>query len=589
MTKPPTNPNDLKAADTIRKLAELLKRLPAEANKEFKEKIAKATAHRTWLPTPGPQLQAVECEADELFFGGSAGGSKTQTLIGLALTKHQRSLILRRTNREASKLNDEIATLVGSRVGFNGAENVWRLGDRTIDIGGCQFEDDKQKHKGIAHDLVCFDELADFTESQFRFIITWNRSAVPGQRVRMVAAGNPPTTPEGLWVIQYWAPWLDKNHPNPAKPGELRWFTTIGGKDVEVEGRGPHLVDGEMVFARSRTFIPATLNSNVFLDGSGYDALLAGLPEELRRAYRDGEFDAGLRDNENQVIPSAWITAAQLRWKEAGGNPGFGSNQSCMALDVAQGGADKTVLVWRSDAHYASPIVKPGSETPTGKEVAALVVANRENPYCPVVVDVGGGYGGAAIERLQANGIAPTRFNGASASNKKSNDGAKLSFHNLRAEAWWRMREALRPDQPGGSPVCLPDDPVVRADLAAPRWQLGAHGIILESKDEIRSRLGRSCDVGDAIVMCWSTGQSAIRQQVIKPANSNPFKPAPQLNYVAPGYADMSPAERHRAKTGHRRDGGSQRSGPVYTPDYSVLGPGTGGSMGGGRSGSRRR
>jgi hypothetical protein len=518
--------DELTAADMIRKLAEMLGKQSPEANKAFKEKIIKATGHRVWLPTPGPQLLAVECEADEVFFGGSAGGSKTQTLIGLSLTKHQRSLILRRTNKEASKLNDEIAAILGSREGFNGQESVWRLVDgRTIDIGGCQFEDDKQKWKGIAHDGIFFDELPDFTETQFRFIITWNRTALPNQRCRVVAAGNPPITPGGLWVIQYWAPWLDKNHPNPALPGELRWFTTIGGKDTEVDGRGPHLIDGEWIEARSRTFIPATLKGNVFLDGKGYDAVLAALPEELRRAYRDGRFDAVLQDDEKQVIPSAWIADAQQRWRDKGGNPPYGSHQSCIAVDVAQGGSDQTVLVWRSDAHYASPIIVPGSETPTGKEVAALVVKHRENPFCPVVIDVGGGYGGAAVERLKSNGIEPTRFNGADASNKTSNDGAKLKFHNRRAEAFWRFREALRPDQPGGSPILLPDDPQVRADLAAPHWDLGHHGIIIESKDAIRSRLGRSCDVGDAIVMAWSTGQGAIRQQVLKPANSNPWKP----------------------------------------------------------------
>lgn len=59
-----------------------------------------------------------------------------------------------------------------------------------------------------------------------------------------------------------------------------------------------------------------------------------------------------------------------------------------------------------------------------------------------------GGYGGAAIERLKANSIEPTQFNGANGSRKISNDGAKLKFYNFRTEAWWRFREALRPDQP---------------------------------------------------------------------------------------------------------------------------------------------
>ena len=124
-------------------------------------------------------------------------------------------------------------------------------------------------------------------------------------------ASNPPTTAEGLWVVKYWGPWLDITHPNPAKPGELRWFTTVAGEDREVDGPGPHLIDGEPVYARSRTFIRATLSDNPDLARTGYSSVLAGLPEELRRAYRDGDFSVGIRDADFQVIPTAWVLAAK--------------------------------------------------------------------------------------------------------------------------------------------------------------------------------------------------------------------------------------------------------------------------------------
>ena len=55
----------------------------------------------------------------------------------------------------------------------------------------------------------------------------WNRSSVPGQRCRVVVGSNPPTTAAGLWVILYWAPWLDPMHPYPAKPGELTAWGTM--------------------------------------------------------------------------------------------------------------------------------------------------------------------------------------------------------------------------------------------------------------------------------------------------------------------------------------------------------------------------
>src|SRR5262249_5337136 len=49
--------------------------------------------------------------------------------------------------------------------------------------------------------------------------------------------------------------------------------------------------------------------------------------------------------------------------------------------------------------------------------------------------------------------------------------------------AWWRFQEALRPDQSGGSPFCLLDDPRVRADLAAPQWTLEPRGVLIDSSD----------------------------------------------------------------------------------------------------------
>src|SRR5262249_57695878 len=98
-------------ADMIRQLQRMIEKLPPDKKAKLDTELIKATGHRPWLPTPGPQLWAVDCLADELFFGGSAGGSKTQTLIGLALTKHMRSLILRRTNKEASNLLEDIATV----------------------------------------------------------------------------------------------------------------------------------------------------------------------------------------------------------------------------------------------------------------------------------------------------------------------------------------------------------------------------------------------------------------------------------------------------------------------------------------------
>jgi hypothetical protein len=300
-----------------------------------------------------------------------------------------------------------------------------------------------------------------------------------------------------------------------------------------VEGAGPHLIKGEPVLARSRSFIPARLADNPDLRRTGYGAVLASLPEELRRAYRDGNFAAGLKDHEFQVIPTAWIEAAQQRWRT---DAGRGIAMTAIGLDVAQGGDDCTVLAARHGGWYAPLVRKSGRDTRDGSAVAAAVVALRRD-RCPVVVDIGGGWGGDTVARLKDNGIPVRGFNGANASTAKTRDG-QLTFFNRRAEAWWRMREELDPGQDGGSILALPADASIKADLAAPRWELTTRGIKIEDKDEIRKRLGRSPDEGDAIVMCLSEGARAAAAELRRSRhNARP-------DHANVGYAHVKRAER---------------------------------------------
>lgn len=497
-------------------LADIAK-LPPDDQKQILDDALKATAGLRWVPNVGPQTLAFDCLADETFYGGQAGGGKTDLGIGLAITEHKRTLILRRINKDALKIVPRIEEILGSRDGYNGQLQRWRLPDRQIDIAGCEQESDKQRFKGDPHDLIVFDEGTDFLESQYRFIIGWNRSTDEKQRCRVLVTSNPPTTSEGLWVIKYWAPWLDPTHPNPAKPGELRYFTTINGEDTEVDGPGPHVIAGEPrpVTARSRTYLPASLDDNPDLARTGYASVLAGLPEELRRAYRDGDFTVGLKDGDFQVIPTAWIIAAQNRWTPDG-HKDFA--MTAMGFDPAGGGADAAELSYRHGGWYGQIITTKGEETADGSAAAAGITRYRRDS-APVVVDVGGGYGGAVTLRLKDNGISHVGFNGANASMARTKDG-QLKFANKRAEAWWKFREELDPDQQGGSAIALPPDPELRADLAAPTYEVGPRGLLIESKEDIRKRLGRSPGKGDAVVMCLSEGNAAVRKLLNRSAPS---------------------------------------------------------------------
>ncbi len=489
-------------------LDEILTRLngmPEEQRKAVERETLEITKDLLWIPNPGPQRKAYYCEADELFYGGQAGGGKTDLIIGLSLTAHKRSLVLRRTNKEAEKLPDRYIEVLGTEEGLN-RNTGWRIGDRIIDIGGCQLEGDKQKRKGIPHDLKAFDEIADFTESQFTFICAWNRSADPNQRCRVVCTGNPPTDPEGYWVIRRWAAWLDPTHPNPAKDGELRWYTTDPktGKEIEVDGRGPHNIGGEQILARSRTFIRSTLSDNPDLAMTDYDSVLAALPERERLAYREGRFDLAMQDRLGQTIPTAWVRAAQARWTE---RPPTGIPMCALGVDMTGAGKDPMVLAPRYDGWFAPPIEVPASrfdEERLSSQAAGEIVAVRRDDAV-VVIDLGGGYGGGTYEWLNDNKIATVGYKGSAGTGARSKDSS-IPFHNVRSEAIWRMREALDPSQPGGSPIALPTDSELTADLCAPTYKIENNTIKVEAKEHVVDRIGRSTDKGDAVVMAWYSG-----------------------------------------------------------------------------------
>ncbi len=81
--------------------------LPEGERQELIAGALAATASLKWLPLPGPQTQAYFSEADILLYGGEAGGSKTDSGLGLAFTCHKRSLLCgcRRCRRHGDGLS----------------------------------------------------------------------------------------------------------------------------------------------------------------------------------------------------------------------------------------------------------------------------------------------------------------------------------------------------------------------------------------------------------------------------------------------------------------------------------------------------
>lgn len=478
--------------------------------------VREASTNLLWVPNPGPQTDAYLSEADILLYGGQAGGGKTHLELGWCINEAERGIIFRRELSQTDGLESEGKLIIADRARWNGADLEWTWpSGKTLKLGGMKDPDSWIAHAGRERDAFLFDEAGEFLEVQVGSLLAWLRSE-EGKRTRMILGSNPPRTAEGLWLVEWFAPWLDPQHPlYPAAPGELLWAFYIGKKDggqtVFVEGPGEYTVEGEQYTAMSRTFIPASLEDNPYRNNAAYRAKLQSLSEPLRSQLLKGDFTAGLADGQNQVIPTAWIRAAQARWTA---KPPEGIPMCAIGVDCSGGGDDQMVQAPRWDAYFGELIKTPGKDIPVNKQgsyAAGLVLATRRDGAM-IVVDLGGGYGGAIYNHLSENDIPCTGYKGAAGTTRRTRD-RKTGFTNTRSAAYWGFRELLDPDQPGGSPAALPPDKRMLAGLAAPTFEITARGIKVEPKSKheqgekgVVERLGWSPDEADAVVMAWWEG-----------------------------------------------------------------------------------
>ena len=479
-----------------------------------------------WRPLPGPQTIAYESQADIIGYGGAAGGGKTDLACGKALTSHRKIGIFRLNGTELTGVLDRITELLGGRNGYNGKDNIWRT--RRVDGVAIQVEfgsfpnpDDEKKYQGRPHDLLVFDEAANMRESAVRFLLGWLRTTVPGQKCQALLTFNPPTTAEGRWIIQFFAPWLDKKHPNPAEPGELRYFATVDGKDVEVESGDPFTHNGEVITPLSRTFIPSRISDNPYLMGTGYMAQLQSLPEPLRSQMLYGDFQAGMEDDPWQVVPTAWAEAAMARWKR----PDKLAPMDSMGVDVARGGKDNTILARRHGMWFDEALAYPGTATPDGPTIAGLVVSALRD-RAPIHIDVIG-VGSSPYDFLNEMGQQVLGVNVAESALGLDKSG-RLRFKNQRSELWWRMREALDPANNTG--IALPPDQRLLADLCAPTWKLVGQTVAVASREEILDKIGRSPDYASAYCLAlMDTPKRSIMQELGRYNKRDEYDPYSKL------------------------------------------------------------
>lgn len=546
MTSPshplPSDPKELEA---------LLAALPLEDQQEISELLLAGDPSQTlWTPNPGPQQLAYDSTADVLLYGGAAGGGKSDLVLGLALTKHHRSMVVRIENTNNRGLIDRTTEILNTQRGWNSQNSRWKIPVELtpshfpsnlresclLEFASTPNPGDEQKHQGIPHDLLAFDEAAQFPECIIRYLMTWNRSAhTQHLRSQVVLTSNPPTPAvnpasarrsSGLWLVKMFAPWLDPSYTTskslnplglpPAEPGELRWYATYNGAEREVRDDEPFMVNDpepRLIVPKSRTFIPAKVTDNpYYLRDSAYLATLQSLPDDLRPALLDGDFGVSLADRPMQLVPNDWLAEAVRRHTPSPGRPLPSSvlPMSVIAADVSRGGADTTVIATRYNGWCSSLSVHPGKTVPDGPTAAGLIVAQRRND-ADIVVDANG-VGASCYDHLTSQGIPAFGHVGSRKTSRRDRSG-RFGFANMRSLLLWNLRELLDPANPLSQEIALPDDPDLLQEIQAHTWEERSGQIVVLEKKKVQENIGRSPDKCDAVAMAYYYGPPVARLQ----------------------------------------------------------------------------
>lgn len=281
------------------------------------EEIKKMKVPLVWQPQEGPQTEFFKTKAFEVLFGGSKGGAKTESLVMGAARQvrnpHYRGLILRRKYPQLKDIIDrthEYYPRLDPGAHYDKQDHRWRFSSGSaVDFGHCESEEDKRNYQGQEYHYMGFDQVEEFTQSQYEFIIMNCRSSRKDIRCEIKCTANP----GGIGHAWCHKRWIDGKEPYKVYTES---FALPNGQEV----------------AWTRQFIPSRVWDNkILLERSPmYLAQLMSLPEDQRRAMLDGDWNVfegqyfgewrPVKNNEEYhviapfAIPSGWRRFRSMDW-----------------------------------------------------------------------------------------------------------------------------------------------------------------------------------------------------------------------------------------------------------------------------------
>lgn len=263
-----------------------------------------------YYPQPGPQTEYHRRIEDVVGYGGTKGPGKTHALLGEATRQtgnpHYHGILFRRTYPQLQEIIDR-GTKMYARLGaqWKGDLHRWHFPSGAIvSTGHVQHEKDVENWNGKEFQFMGVDQAEQFTKHMIDFLMAQNRTSIDGLRCAFHMTFNP----GGIGNA-----WLKNMFIKGKTPGETYKMVLALPGGIEV--------------SRTYTFIRGTVYDNKILlkNNPQYLAVLASLPDRLKKAFLLGDFDAlsgqyfdtwmeDLHVIEPFEIPKEWEIYMSMDW-----------------------------------------------------------------------------------------------------------------------------------------------------------------------------------------------------------------------------------------------------------------------------------